>query len=117
MLSEENIMKKVPAILVFLFVISMAVSIWSETKSVPNQNGGRSIVQTYFGTCCKDLHDALTQTQHSFFRIEENGVLYLTVGYVDTANGPGFFDQAVIYCPFCGKQLQTKDEIKKRGGT
>jgi hypothetical protein len=47
----------------------------------------------------------------SFFRVEGNGVLYLTVGYVQTEQGPGFFDAAVIYCPFCGKQLQSPDEI------
>jgi hypothetical protein len=45
------------------------------------------------------------------FRIEENGVLYLTVGYVETERGPGWFDRAIIFCPFCGKQLQSNEEI------
>ena len=64
-----------------------------------------------FGTCCKDLADALTVPPQKFFRIEDNRVLYLTVGYVPTDKGPGFYDQAVIFCPFCGKQLQTKEQI------
>ncbi|CAN5576725.1 hypothetical protein BH11BAC1_BH11BAC1_25320 [soil metagenome] len=69
-----------------------------------------------FGTCCKDLRDAMdtTKVPNSFFRIEENGVLYQTIGYVNTDKGAGYFDQAVIFCPFCGKKLQDKDEIKKK---
>jgi hypothetical protein len=67
-----------------------------------------------FGTCCKDLREAMTGVAESFFRVEGNGVLYLTVGYVPTEHGPGFFDQAVIYCPFCGRQLQTVEEIAAR---
>jgi len=45
------------------------------------------------------------------FRVEGNGVLYLSVGYVMTENGPGWFDQAVLFCPFCGAQLQTRESI------
>lgn len=54
----------------------------------------------------------MTVPPKTFFRVEENGVLYLTIGYVPTDKGPGYFDQAVIFCPFCGKQLQTKEQIK-----
>lgn len=64
-----------------------------------------------FGSCCNDLSDAMTQPPNSFFRIEDNGVLYLSVGYINTENGPGFFDQAVIFCPFCGTKLQDREEI------
>ena len=48
------------------------------------------------------------------FRVEDNGVLYLTVGYMDTPAGRGWFDQAVIFCPFCGTSLQTRAEIKQK---
>jgi hypothetical protein len=71
-------------------------------------------IDSNFGNCCNDLKEAMTKPPNSFFRIEENGVLYLTIGYVDTKDGPGFFDQAVIYCPFCSSQLQTKKEIAKK---
>ena len=64
-----------------------------------------------FGTCCKDLKDAMEQPPIRFFRVEDSGVLYLTAGYMQTEQGPGYYDQAVIYCPFCGKQLQTREEI------
>ena len=66
------------------------------------------------GNCCKDMADARTAGTESFFRIETNGVLYLTVGMVMTEQGPGYFDQAVLFCPFCGAALQTKEEIARR---
>lgn len=53
----------------------------------------------------------MTIPDASFFRIEENGVLYLTVGYTQTEQGTGWFDQAIIFCPFCGQKLQDRNEI------
>jgi hypothetical protein len=69
-----------------------------------------------FGTCCNDLKDAMdiTKVPNPFFIIGENNILYQTIGYVNTGEGAGYFDQAVIYCPFCGKKLQDKNEIKKK---
>jgi hypothetical protein len=47
--------------------------------------------------------------------VEENGVLYVTVGYAEKEEGKSWsFDHAVIFCPFCGKQLQTREEIKRK---
>jgi hypothetical protein len=66
-----------------------------------------------FQACCRDLEDSMKEPPNSMFRIETNGVLYLTVGYVQTEQGPGWFDQAVIFCPFCGKKLQSKEDIAK----
>jgi hypothetical protein len=59
------------------------------------------------------LSQALKEPPNSSFRVEDNGVLYLSVGYVTTPEGPGWFDQAVLFCPFCGAQLQTKEEIQR----
>ena len=67
-----------------------------------------------FGECCKDLRDAMESPPESFFRVEENGVFYLTVGYMMTEKGPGWFDQAVLFCPFCGTRLQTAEAIRAR---
>jgi len=67
-----------------------------------------------FGSCCSDLIDAMTSPPNSFFRVEENGVLYLTIGYMPTAQGSAWFDQAVLFCPFCGSQLQDRDEIRRQ---
>jgi hypothetical protein len=71
------------------------------------------MVDPGFGQCCKDLAAAMQQPPTSFFRVEENGVLYLTIGYAMTDRGPGWFDQAVLYCPFCGAQVQTADDIRR----
>lgn len=68
------------------------------------------IHQGAFGSCCQELADCL-DIPNSSFRHEENDVWYLTVGHIQTEHGPGFFDQAIIFCPFCGKQLQDPKEI------
>ena len=67
-----------------------------------------------FGSCCGDLEDAMKTPPNSMFRVDENGMLYFTVGYVATEQGPGWFDQAVLFCPFCGKQLQSKEDIARK---
>ena len=68
-----------------------------------------------FGNCCDDFADAMQEPEHSMFRVdEENGVLYLSVGYLETPEGAAWLDQAVLYCPFCGKQLQTRREIEQK---
>ena len=70
-----------------------------------------------FGQCCDDLRDAMTSPPVSLFRVEDNGVLYLSVGFANTGQGTGWFDQAVIFCPFCGSELQTRAEIQRRAAT
>ena len=65
-----------------------------------------------FGTCCENLAKAMESPPNSFFRVEENGVLYLSVGYVRTEEGTGWFDQAVLFCPFCGVKLQDAEQIR-----
>jgi hypothetical protein len=81
--------------------------------------GGSIKHQGTFGSCCHDLARALSEPPNSCFRVEENGVLYLSVGYAATAEGMGWFDSAVMFCPFCGSELQTRAEIqaaaRKRG--
>ena len=54
---------------------------------------------------------------NSLIRVESDGTLFLTVGYVQTEQGIGWFDHACIYCPFCGMQLQSRDELKKKAET
>jgi hypothetical protein len=70
-------------------------------------------MENRFGSCCKDLGEAMTAPPQSFFRIEDNGVFYLTVGFAKTPEGTAWLDQAVLYCPFCGAQLQNREQIRK----
>lgn len=69
-----------------------------------------------FGQCCKDMNDAIG-APHSVFRVADNGVLYLPSSIradgPETTEAHGYFDLAVLYCPFCGKQLQDVDDIAK----
>ena len=48
-----------------------------------------------FGSCCKALRDAMASPPISLFRVEDNGVLYLTIGYAQTPQGVAWFDQAL----------------------
>ena len=66
-----------------------------------------------FGTCCSELKDCTTQP-NSMFRVEDNGTLYLSIAYVETEQGIGWFDQAVMFCPSCGKHLQDKEGVADR---
>ena len=66
-----------------------------------------------FGGCCADLKRAMELEATRLLRIEDNGVLYLSVGVAETPDGLGWFDQAVLFCPFCGKALQSRDAIAR----
>ena len=61
--------------------------------------------------CCQDFRDALSIPSISSFRVERNGVLFLTIGSIKTGDEINFYDQAVIFCPFCGTKLQDRNEI------
>ena len=69
-----------------------------------------------FGTCCRDLAEAMQAPPNPLLRVEENGVLYLAVGFVTTEQGVGWYDQAVLFCPFCGERLQDREDISQRIG-
>jgi hypothetical protein len=66
-----------------------------------------------FGSCCKDLDDAMSVPPNSLLRTQDSGVLYLTIGYADTPQGVAWFDHAILFCPFCGVQIQDREEIRK----
>ncbi len=69
--------------------------------------------QGEFGSCCADLAECMRQP-NSLIRVGETGTLFLSIGYLITDEGTGWFDHAVIFCPFCGKQLQDRAEIAER---
>lgn len=64
-----------------------------------------------FGDCCEDMADALGFEDGKTLTTNAEGVLYLTVAAVETDDGPGFYDIAVSFCPFCGVQLQSDAEV------
>jgi hypothetical protein len=78
-----------------------------------NQGANKMSTQK-LGQCCKDMIDSQKIPENSMFRIESNGVMYLSIGYSKTDQGIVWFDQTVIYCPFCGNKIQDKGEIKNK---
>lgn len=65
--------------------------------------------------CCKDLQRSLTDVPNSTFAVQDTGIAYLSVGYVQTDDGRiGWFDQALRFCPFCGTELQTLQHIREK---
>jgi hypothetical protein len=35
-----------------------------------------------FGSCCEDLYEAMNSSSNSFFKVENDGVFFLAVGYI-----------------------------------
>ncbi len=77
-----------------------------------NKNRTSNIYQGQFGSCCKDLKHCMNQP-NTLFHVSEDGSFFMTIGYIQTDEGTGWFDHAVIFCPFCGKQLQDRKELEK----
>ncbi len=67
-----------------------------------------------FGACCEDIRKAMTIPTNTFFFVSEEKVLYMSVGYANTEQGTAWFDQAVIFCPFCGTKIQDEKVITKK---
>ena len=47
----------------------------------------------------------------STFQVED-GVLFLTTGIVTMAEEVGHFTKPVRFCPFCGTELQSTEDIQ-----
>ena len=71
-----------------------------------------------FGTCCDVLKDAMSdQDFDPLIAVGDDGILYMSVGLVDVEEAePGMVDYPVLFCPFCGKGLQTEAEIDAKNG-
>jgi len=86
-----------------------------------------------FGSCCQDLKEVLEAEDFDPLVYEaEDGVLYLSVGILDIddgsesgesaasgddddeAEGSGFLDHPVYFCPFCGAKLQTPEQVEAK---
>jgi hypothetical protein len=91
----------------------------SDDKSTPSK----------FGTCCQDMKEVLAAEDFDPLMYEaEDGVLYLSVGILDTEDpgedadedaeddeeASGFLDHPVYFCPFCGTKLQTPEEVEAK---
>ena len=71
------------------------------------------------GECCGELAEVvgdLPDGVEPLVQRNESGVLMMTVGLVHTEDGPGYLDQAVMHCPFCGTRLQTAKSVRAAQG-
>ena len=59
----------------------------------------------------------MTIPQQEFLRANEQGVLDLTMGGIQTAQGTGWMDQAILFCLSCEARLQIRDEIRQKAGS
>ena len=73
-----------------------------------------------FGSCCTDLADVMSGEEFEpLITVGDDGILYMSVGLVQLEGEeeePGMVDHPVFFCPFCGKSLQTPDEVREKTG-
>ncbi len=67
-----------------------------------------------FGSCCSDLKDAMENTSNPLIHVEADGILYLHIGFIGAEAGVTLLEKPVIFCPFCGKQLQDKNGLASK---
>ncbi len=71
-----------------------------------------------FGSCCEELKEALDGGDFEpLVTVGEDGVIYLTVGLVELEDDePGLVDHPMFFCPFCGSELQTPEDVRAKAG-
>jgi hypothetical protein len=67
-----------------------------------------------FGTCCEDLRQSMHSGPNSMFS-NDGGILMLNVAVVPMQNSTGWFSKPVRFCPFCGTQLQSAQDLQASG--
>lgn len=69
-----------------------------------------------FGSCCAELNEAMSGEEFEpLITVGDDGVLYMSVGLVELEDEePGMVDHPIFFCPFCGKGLQTPEDVKAK---
>lgn len=67
--------------------------------------------------CCDALREVAAElpapAAPTIYR-SDDGVLMMVVGLVQTENGLGYLDQAILHCPFCGSKLRDAKAIAEK---
>lgn len=77
-----------------------------------------AVSEKSFGSCCETLKEAMggAEFEPLISVGEDDGVLYLTVGWIDVEDEqPGAVQFPMLHCPFCGTSLQTVEQIDAKG--
>jgi len=71
-----------------------------------------------FGSCCAELKEIVEADDFDpLISVGDNDVLYMSIGLVEGEDGDSsLIDHPVFFCPFCGKGLQTQDEVQAKIG-
>lgn len=71
-----------------------------------------------FGSCCESLKESMSEEDFTpLVSVGDDGILYMSVGMIDVENDePEMVDYPIMFCPFCGKGLQTEQDIEAKGG-
>lgn len=69
-----------------------------------------------FGSCCTELKEAMSGEEFEpLITVGEDDVLYMSVGLVELEEEePGMVDHPIFFCPFCGKRLQTQEDVRAK---
>jgi hypothetical protein len=69
--------------------------------------------ETGFGSCCEELKEAMSGGEFEpLIAVGDDGLLFMSVGLVELEDGePGMVDHPVFFCPFCGEELQTAEDV------
>jgi hypothetical protein len=84
-----------------------------------DETSGEPILTHNFGKCCDELKDAMSGEEFEpLITVGDDGVLYMSVGLVDLQDEdePGMVDHPIFFCPFCGTELQTEEEVRTKTG-
>ncbi len=67
--------------------------------------------------CCDTLKSVVAELPEpaapTIYRAD-NGVMMMVVGLVQTEEGLGYLDHAMMHCPFCGTKLQDAKAIAEK---
>ena len=83
-----------------------------------NEDAKRAIETHGFGGCCEELKEAMSGEEFEpLIGVGSDGILYMSVGLVEMEDEEqGMVDHPVFFCPFCGKGLQTSEEVQLKSG-
>ena len=68
--------------------------------------------------CCDALKEAMAggAFEPLIAKGEEDDIVYIAIGIVDEEDEPGMVEHPLFYCPFCGTQVQTPEEVAEAIG-
>lgn len=67
------------------------------------------------GECCDQLRRALSSTiAHRTLGLDEDGMLWIGLGYESVDNRVAWISNRVDYCPFCGSEIDNDAGLEER---